>query len=515
VTRLIDPLELAKLCWPHVTFYKEQREIIYSVRDNDETYVPAGNMLGKDFVAAFIALWFFLSRKPCRVVTTSVDGTQLQVVLWGEIKRFIQESKYPLPIVNNHCHLKKLDVQSGEECGLSYVLGRVAAKGEGMSGHHIAKTGDGIPRTLFIADEASGVDDENKKMADAWAYRVLVIGNPYPCTNFFYRGVKAGDIPSPQEPGKFYSKVIRIKATDSPNVRYALAQINGKKNGKATGKMLIPGVLTHRDYVKRRATWDEIRQCVGLDGEFHEGPGVLVFPPDWLNYAEELARKLHGQKREAKAIGIDTAMGGNSTAWSVVDEKGLIFQESMKTPNTAIIPGKTIALMREYNVPAEKVMFDAGGGGEVHVHRLRDQGYKVQAIAFGGAASPPKRRGMVSIVNRVLQDETRYVYLNRRAEMYGILRRMMEVIRDKKGDVVEGGFAIPAKYAELRRQLAPIPLLYTGEGRMYLPPKDKKPNSTEATMIDLIGCSPDEADSLVLAVFGMFHVALKRVLRVF
>lgn len=44
--RIKDPLVFAKILWPDVAFYKEQREIIYSVRDNDETFVPAGNMLG-------------------------------------------------------------------------------------------------------------------------------------------------------------------------------------------------------------------------------------------------------------------------------------------------------------------------------------------------------------------------------------------------------------------------------------------------------------------------------------
>lgn len=43
---LRDPLKLAKALWPNVTFYKQQREIIYSVAENDETFVPAGNMLG-------------------------------------------------------------------------------------------------------------------------------------------------------------------------------------------------------------------------------------------------------------------------------------------------------------------------------------------------------------------------------------------------------------------------------------------------------------------------------------
>src|SRR5690606_28107533 len=98
------------------------------------------------------------------------------------------------PIINNHLHLKK--IYNGQECGLSYVIGRVAAKGEGMLGHHIADQGDGIPRTLFVADEASGVDDMTYERAETWAARKLILGNPYPTdNNFFERAVKEGDIP--------------------------------------------------------------------------------------------------------------------------------------------------------------------------------------------------------------------------------------------------------------------------------------------------------------------------------
>jgi phage terminase large subunit len=198
-----DPIALAKLLWPDVHFYDKQREVIYSVAENDETFVTAGNMLGKDFVAAFIILWFFISREPCRVVTTSVDGMQLEGVLWGEIRRFIQTSKYELshdkggPIVVNHLHLRKIlqiGSHKGRMCGVSYCIGRVAAKGEGMLGHHVAEIGDNIPRTLFVADEASGVEDLSYDRADTWAKRKLVIGNPFPCSNFFYKGVKGGDL---------------------------------------------------------------------------------------------------------------------------------------------------------------------------------------------------------------------------------------------------------------------------------------------------------------------------------
>jgi hypothetical protein len=219
IGKLIDPLKFGKVLWPKVDFYKEQKEIIYSVLNNDITVVPAGNMLGKDFVSAFIVLWFFLTRQPCRILTTSADFAQLRAVLWGEMRRFIQDSKYPLeadqggPLIVNDLHIRRaipLVNDRGAATGyridpLSYIIGRVTAKGEGALGHHIADIGDGIPRTLFLADEASGVEDIAFERADTWARRILMIGNCFPCTNRFYKYVKAGDIPArdlPHAPGQ-------------------------------------------------------------------------------------------------------------------------------------------------------------------------------------------------------------------------------------------------------------------------------------------------------------------------
>lgn len=204
----VDPLELGQYLWPDVGFYDKQVEIIDSVWNDEETVVHAGNMLGKDFVAAFIVLMFFLTRWPCRIVTTSVDATQLEGVLWGEIKRFIQTSRYPLeaskggPLEVTHQRIRRVfmtGAMKGEVCGISYILGRVAKRGEGMLGHHCTPTSgvnldDGVPRTLFVADEASGVDDVSYERADTWADRKLIIGNPYPTTNFFFKAVEGGDL---------------------------------------------------------------------------------------------------------------------------------------------------------------------------------------------------------------------------------------------------------------------------------------------------------------------------------
>lgn len=213
--KVIDPLELASVLWPDITFYREQQEIIYSVCDNYETVVPAGNMLGKDFVAGFLVVYFFLTRTPCRIVTTSADSYQLESVLWGEIRKFIQTSRQPLEVerggnlIVNHLHVRKV-IPSGRmdaktqrpilaECPTSYIRGRTSAKGEGLLGHHASGPDPNVPHTLAVIDEASGVEDIAFTNMDTWAARKLIIGNPYPCNNYFKKAVKGGDIILPDD----------------------------------------------------------------------------------------------------------------------------------------------------------------------------------------------------------------------------------------------------------------------------------------------------------------------------
>lgn len=185
-----EPLRFKHALWPDINFYDKQLEIIDSVQNNVETYVPAGNQLGKDFIAGFIAVWFFTVFEFVRVVTTSVKDDHLRV-LWGEINSYLSSARAPLrmdrggPFLVNHRDVRKM-VGSPQAREKSYMIGMVSAKGEGLQGHH-------APNTLLIIDEASGVDDEVYQMGTTWAKRVLIIGNPLPCTNFFFRGVTAGD----------------------------------------------------------------------------------------------------------------------------------------------------------------------------------------------------------------------------------------------------------------------------------------------------------------------------------
>jgi hypothetical protein len=206
-----DPLLFGRVFWPDTVFYEKQVEIIESVRDNVETYVPAGNKLGKDFVSGFIALHSFLTNREARVITTSIRDDHLRV-LWGEIGRFISTSRIPLladqggPLVVKHRDIRKVVTATrGNRVqerlnrdgspkrqldDISYLMGLVSEKGEGMAGHH-------AEYTLAIFDEASGIDDIAYTQAATWAKRFLIIGNCNPTVNFFYMGVKGGDLAKP------------------------------------------------------------------------------------------------------------------------------------------------------------------------------------------------------------------------------------------------------------------------------------------------------------------------------
>jgi hypothetical protein len=496
-SQFTNPFKLQKLLWPDITFYRKQREIINSVfYEADRTTVPASHMAGKDFIAAFIVIAFFLTRHPCRIVTTSVDTAQLNGVLWGEMRRFIQSSKYPLnseqggPLLINDMKLRK--VYNNQVCGLSYVVAKVAQKGESISGHHIAKTGDGINRTLFVGDEASAIDHNTLEKATEWANTMLLIGNPYKCANMFYWDVKGrretddpgGDLRKTYGTG-YYRKVIRICADDSPNVQYAKAEIAAGR--EPSGKILVPGVLPYEDYVKRRKTWDKMKQSAGLDGLFYEGAEVSMFPPDWLSASSQYADKLRGQRRRGISMGIDPAEGGDNTAICISDAHGVVELISLKTPDTQEIIRRIKAGILKHKIQAQNIVLDRGGGGKQLADQLKADGYPVRTIGFGEA--PTKE-----------DDEQKSPYFNKRAELYGLLREAMDPY------TTVPKFSIPALECKaIHDQLSPIPLTYDSEGRMVLLPKRRNlgSNRTGKTLVDIIGHSPDEADACVLSLYAI------------
>ena len=647
-TALQDPRVFCKVLWPHQVLYRKQIEIMDSIWRNDRTTVPACNMSGKDYIAARIVLWFFLTRHPCRIVTTSAKDQHLRV-LWGEIGQAIATARVKLtaksggPLVTNHQDMRKLlrPGDANSRCPISYVVGMVASQDSqaAMQGHHATATLEdylrlglaeadidhSIPRTLFVVDEASSVPDYYMALAQTWAKRIFVFGNPWPCSNFFYRDVegtpgtedKGGDIPNDNQaqensdgptdaadegagelpggngaadqpargvrgdrdqskgtgaigstddancpagagasrsandgsaspdPGAdlganskthagtsrtgptYLRRVIRITAEDSPNVRLALTELAAGK--EPSHRILVPGVLTYAEYLKRKRLYDDHQQAVSLRGEFYKGKELFLFPKIWLDLAERTAKSLLTRPRRARAVGIDPGEGEANTAFAAVDEFGLIDLESHKTPQTNDILDLTFRFVRKHGVSWDNVVFDRGGGGKQIADVLRHGaslrmpdgttfkfpgGYPVRTVGFGETITQELKRARVLLEEKKELREDHYVYLNRRAEMYGELAVMLDpgftgsTLGDTK--IVLSGFGLPLHFMKvLRPQMEPIPKWYDREGRLILPAKSRKPgeelNEKQKTLVELVGRSPDELEALVLAVHGMLH----------
>jgi hypothetical protein len=217
--QLRDILVFGRMYWPHIRFYDRQREMIESVALNTETCVVAGNQLGKDFAAAFIALTFFLRpqlffqksyveqieqfRRPnqpeyavhtTKVITTSVKEEHL-TNLWGELGRLLSSAESPLldhkggPLVANYQEIRWREEKYEAGNPLCYLKGMVSKSGEGFSGAH-------ANYTLCIMDEASAIEPNVYVHSQGWAKKFLIFGNPWPCPrdHFFRRSIEKGDV---------------------------------------------------------------------------------------------------------------------------------------------------------------------------------------------------------------------------------------------------------------------------------------------------------------------------------
>jgi len=508
-----DPIKFTAACWPDITLAEHQRDILISLRDNNETLVHAANEVGKDFVTAIAVLWFFCSRRPARVITSSSGETQLKSILWSEIKQRIATSQIKFPLKVDTLAIRWIN-EDGSIDPLSYIIGHVTKSVENFQGHHLPND---KPRVMCVFDEASGVGDEYNEAADSWAHRKLTIGNPLNCLNFFYRDCKKGDVEHDADlglKGKL-RKVIHVSAEDSPNVRLGIQL--AKANIPGPYPNAIPGMLTYAEYRRRQKIWDRIKRSMRLDGKFYEGDETLLYPPEWLDLAENVFAELcplgfndgaiASITDTVESMGVDCGAGRDLTCWTPINRRRVINQIALPTPDTMDIVRQTVQLIEMYRLDPRKVFFDAGGGGKQIADRLREMGLPVQAVFFGESPTPPAGHKTKRTKDKVDQAETRQTYKNRRAEMYGLLRDILDPTMNDKV------FGIPVELYELRKELAIMPLMYDAEGKMYLPPKDHPPtnnHSNTMTIKKILGHSPDRADSLVLAVFGLLGRPTRR-----
>ncbi len=180
-----------------------------------------------------------------------------------------------------------------------------------------------------------------------------------------------------------------------------------------------------------------------------------------------------------RVMGIDWAAQGNdSCVASILDRrsaKHFHLKEQLKwdEPNTTVSTGKIITLIAEYK--PDVICLDIGGGGYNVFCDLVTAGIK-NIYAFDGAST--KNIGVRS--------------LNMRADGYWLLK-----------DWLEAGFlCIDDTHRPVLKQLEKIKQKWRTDGKRQL--REKHEYKSEE------GFSPDEADSLMMAVYGTRYLGEKK-----
>lgn len=217
--------------------------------------------------------------------------------------------------------------------------------------------------------------------------------------------------------------------------------------------------------MKAQMTDMEIRQELLCD--FTASASDVVIPIDLVGAAAERELTEKDVEGQPVILGVDVARFGDDRTVLCV-RQGLLVKEVQTFTGLSTMDAADRVLVLLQKERPQGVFIDAGAMGAGVIDRLRQLGYAVSEVNFGGAALDTER------------------YANIRAEMYFKCR-----------DWLTAGGAIPQD-AELKTELSTVEYRFNTTGRIILEPKDRVKERT--------GKSPDLADALALTFARPVHV---------
>ena len=225
---LQDPVLFAKRILRH-KIWSKQEEILRSVATHPRTAVKACHSSSKTFTASEVTLWWLTHRKNGIVLTTAPTMTQVERVLWGEIRNVIGTARiaYPKPTASS--------LKLGPN---HYAIGLSTNECERFQGFH----GD----VLVILDEAPGVKPRIYEAIEGIRagghVHVLALGNPTISSGPFYDAFTAN---------RESWNLITISAFDTPNLIGLTPESLLELSDAELDKNPVP-YLTTRRWVKEK-----------------------------------------------------------------------------------------------------------------------------------------------------------------------------------------------------------------------------------------------------------------------
>ena len=158
-----------------------QKDVLESLLTYDKISIKSGHGTGKTALLSWIILWWLSCRLPCKIAITANTSNQLSDILWSEIGKWHRN----LPQGFKDLFEFKSDKINLVGVKDSFAVARTARREqpEALQGFH-------SPNMLFIADEASGIDDLIFQVAEGSLStpnaKVLLTGNPTRSSGYFF-----------------------------------------------------------------------------------------------------------------------------------------------------------------------------------------------------------------------------------------------------------------------------------------------------------------------------------------
>jgi phage terminase large subunit len=355
---LADPVLFAQtLLNLHV--WSKQEEILRSVANHFRTAVKACHASGKTFIAAAAVLWWITTRKEGIAVTTAPTWTQVERLMWGEIRGMVYRAMvgYPKPSATS------LQLGPGR-----YAIGLSTNEGVRFQGFH----GD----ILIVIDEAPGVLPEIYEAIEGIRaggdVRVLALGNPIISSGPFYDAFTAN---------REGWNLITISAFDTPNLQgvgleplLAMPECDLDNNSHP--------YLTTRRWVKEKyAEWGPAHPLweSRVLGNFPMQSEDALLSLTWLEQA-----KLRTDGDGDVVAGLDVAgPGEDETVLCVRQGPRIVLVRSWTRPDPR---GEVLAALAPFRSRLKKVNVDTVGIGYYMAQHLRDDRLPVNEVNVGQAA---------------------------------------------------------------------------------------------------------------------------------
>lgn len=379
-----DPVFFVEHCLGHLTWGK-QREILWSVRDNEKTAVRASHGVSKTYTAAEIAVWFLNCVPNSKVITTAPTYTQMKMLLWSEINKIYATSRIKL---EGECLMTEIKTDDADH----YAFGFSTDKPARAEGWH-------APAMLFIFDEAKGIPnwlwDSTQGLLTGGLCRWLVmsttdgiqVGEPY---HKIFIGEKsewnrihisAFDTP--------YFTSEKFRAIDVPDL--SRPDIFRRRLVDPQDIMIQIASPSYAEGCKAKWGEDSVLYQTKVLGEITDASADSIIKLSQVLAMTKNAADPEFKDEGQEEAGVDVARGGT-------DDTVMYRRKGLRVTDHRVIPSKQLPEKAKLIFIAEEVerfighnkklpikVDDTGVGGGV-TDKLQADGYTVVPINFGGEA---------------------------------------------------------------------------------------------------------------------------------